>query len=169
MNTIVWHALQKKFLSHLTCESLSRSYSLYLFISWYCTWCMCDVVCILYHLTRTLPARFPLCGPVVRVSPPIRHPWVNTQVCREIKIPCKRFLKVVLGQQSWLIVSHQHLLHWNLLPELSLSPSKPWHTLFYCLWHRRLVKSIWYSLVPGTVYAWGQGKPILCSLLMKDK
>lgn len=29
---------------------------------------------------RALPPRFPLTGPVVTVSPPVRHPWVNEQV-----------------------------------------------------------------------------------------
>lgn len=41
--------------------------------------------------TSTLPARFPLCGPVVHVSPPIRHQWVNAQVCRETNVKCKTF------------------------------------------------------------------------------
>ena len=80
-----------------------------LFISWHCIWCM------FYHLTRTLPARFPLCGPVVRVSPPIRHPWVNAQVCREIKIPCRRFLNLVLD--------HTKLIYFFASVPASLKPT----------------------------------------------
>ena len=122
-------------------------------------------VCVMlfYHLTRTLPARFPLCGPVVRVSPPIRHPWVNAQVCREIKIPCKRFLNLVLDHTKLIYFLHQCLLHWNPLPELSLSPSKPWHTFFNGC--GIVDSSSLYDIASSPdCLCRGQGKPILCSL-----
>ncbi|KAK3726902.1 hypothetical protein QZH41_016696 [Actinostola sp. cb2023] len=34
------------------------------------------------YLNVTLPPQFPNEKPVVKVSPPLQHPWVNDQVCR---------------------------------------------------------------------------------------
>lgn len=76
------------------CELLSWSACCLIVVEW---------ICWTVFSSRTLPPQFPNERPVVKVSPPLHHPWVNDQVRNNFKGAMYHKRSRVKKLQVWVL------------------------------------------------------------------